>query len=69
MAVMNRRNAMIGYATMKLTKLAIRRKKPTLADTLRERWYLVAGGVLALTAVGGTLALRKRKGDDGEFVG
>ena len=47
----------------------LRRKKPTLADTLRERWHLVAGGVLALTAVAARSVLRRRKGDDGEFVG
>lgn len=65
MSVINRRNAMVGWAAWKVSKVVLRRKTPTFTDRVRERWYLLAGGAVAVTAVAGTVVMLKRGRDNG----
>jgi hypothetical protein len=64
MAILNRRNAVIGYVVVKLGKRAVKQKASNVAPTART------GGAIAgaLAAVGGVLLVRRhhRHDDDGE---
>lgn len=68
MSIVNRRNAVIGWAAWKVGKRAMRRKaqsaKPSVEDG-RPNKSLVAAGAAGAAATAGAVAIwRKRHGDD-----
>jgi hypothetical protein len=65
MGIVNRRNAMIGWAVVKLGKRAAKNKAKTVVPSERPSGRVSAGVAAGVAAFFGVLTFwRKRKGDD-----
>ena len=65
MGIVNRRNAMIGWAVVKLGKRAAKNKAKTVVPSERPSGKVSAGVAAGVAAFFGVLTFwRKRKGDD-----
>jgi hypothetical protein len=64
MAVFNRRNAVVGWATWMLGKRALKRKAMSAVDAGARHPRRKVFAVLAAAAVGGAAFFRRRSGDD-----
>ena len=70
MSVINRRNAVIGWAVWKVSKRAMRRKakaaKPSVEDGRPNKSLVAASAAGAAATVGAFAVWRKRHGDEGD---
>lgn len=70
MSVINRRNAVIGWAVWKVSKRAMRRKakaaRPSVEDGRPNKSLVAASAAGAAATVGAFAVWRKRHGDDGD---
>jgi hypothetical protein len=66
MGIVNRRNAMVGWAVVKLGKRAAKNKAKTVVPSERPSGRVSAGVAAGVAAFFGVLTFwRKRKGGDG----
>ena len=70
MSIVNRRNAVLGWAAWKVGKRAMRRKaqsaKPTVEAGRPNKSLVAATAAGAAATVGAVAVWRKRHGDDGD---
>ena len=70
MSIVNRRNAVLGWAAWKVGKRAMKRKaqtaKPTVEDGRPNKSLVAATAAGAAATVGAVAVWRKRHGDDGD---
>lgn len=70
MSVINRRNAVIGWAVWKVSKRAMRRKakaaRPSVEDGRPNKSLVAASAAGAAATVGAFAVWRKRHGDEGD---
>jgi hypothetical protein len=69
-SIVNRRNAVIGWALWKVSKSALKYKakaaKPTVEDGRPNKSLVAASAAGAAATVGAVAVWRKRHGDDGD---